>query len=68
MQFQNFVGNAALKSALSGAFSRRRLPHAILLQGESGLGKRTLARILANAAVCRSENREFSPCGVCPSV
>ena len=67
MQFQNFVGNAALKSALSGAFSRRRLPHAILLQGESGLGKRTLARILANAAVCRSENREFSPCGVCPS-
>ena len=67
MQFQNFVGNAALKSALSGAFSRRRLPHAILLQGESGLGKRTLARILANAVVCRSGNSELAPCGVCPS-
>lgn len=67
MQFENFVGNAALKTALSGAFSRRRLPHAILLQGEAGLGKRTLARILARAAVCRAENRESAPCGVCPS-
>ena len=67
MQFKNFVGNAALKSALSGAFSRRRLPHAILLQGEAGLGKRTLARILAHAAVCRSADREAAPCGVCPS-
>lgn len=67
MQFENFVGNAALKSALSGAFFRRRLPHAILLQGEAGLGKRTLARILARAAVCRAENRETAPCGVCPS-
>ena len=67
MQFENFVGNAALKSALSGAFSRRRLPHAILLQGEAGLGKRTLARILARAAVCCAENRGAAPCGVCPS-
>ena len=67
MQFENFVGNAALKSALSEAFSRRRLPHAILLQGEAGLGKKTLAVLLARAAVCRSENRGMVPCGVCPS-
>ena len=67
MQFENFIGNAALKTDLSVAFSRRRLPHAILLQGEAGLGKKTLARILARAAVCRAENREAAPCGVCPS-
>ncbi len=67
MQFENFVGNAALKSALSGAFLRRRLPHAIILEGESGLGKRTLARIVARAAVCRAQNRDAAPCGVCPS-
>lgn len=67
MQFENFVGNAALKAALSGAFSRRRLPHAILLQGEAGLGKKTLAQLLARAAVCRAQNREYAPCGVCPS-
>lgn len=67
MQFEHFAGNAALKSALAAAFSRRRLPHAIILQGEAGCGKHTLARILARAAVCRSADRESAPCGLCPS-
>ena len=67
MQFGDFVGNAALKSALSGAFSRRRLPHAILLAGEAGLGKRTLARQVARAVVWRCADREAAPCGVCPA-
>ena len=67
MQFGDFAGNAALKTALSGAFSRRRLPHAILLAGEAGLGKRTLARQIARAVVCRSADRAAAPCGVCPS-
>lgn len=65
MQFGDFVGNAALRESLSGAFSRGRLPHALILSGEEGLGKRTLAGILANAAVCRAP--ENAPCGVCPS-
>ena len=67
MQFEGFAGNAALKTALSVAFSRRRLPHTLLLQGEAGLGKRTLAQILARAAVCTCENRDLAPCGVCPA-
>lgn len=67
MQFEGFAGNAALKTALSAAFSRRRLPHTLLLQGETGLGKRTLAQILARAAVCTCEDRDLAPCGVCPA-
>lgn len=67
MRFEDFAGNAALKDALSGAFSRRRLPHAILLTGEAGLGKRTLARQIARAVVCRGADRALAPCGVCPS-
>ena len=51
MQFEGFAGNAALKTALSAAFSRRRLPHTLLLQGETGLGKRTLAQILARGGL-----------------
>lgn len=61
-------GMRALKTALSAAFSRRRLPHTLLLQGEAGLGKRTLAQILARAAVCTCEDRDLAPCGVCRPV
>ncbi len=43
--------------------SSGRLPHAIVLEGESGLGKRTLARELAQAIVCRAD--EEQPCGKC---
>lgn len=66
MQFADFCGNEALKEALSAAFSRRGLPHTLVLEGESGLGKRTLARILARASVCRSGPDE-APCEHCPS-
>ena len=34
-------------------------------RGEAGCGKRTLARLIAKALVCR--NREKAPCGECPS-
>ncbi len=43
-------------------FSRRQPVHAYLLTGARGLGKRTLARVLASALFCTSENK---PCGVC---
>lgn len=68
MQFEGFAGNAALKTALSAAFSRRRLPHTLLLQGEAGLGKRTLAQILARAAVCTCEKPRFSALRRMPGV
>ena len=38
------------------------LSHAIMLQGMSGTGKKTLARLLARGLLCREEN---PPCGIC---
>ena len=65
MEFPGFLGNAPVKEALSQAFSAGRFPHALLLQGEPGVGKRTFARLLAQALVCRHKDR--APCGECPS-
>ncbi len=65
MDFTGFLGNPGVKSALSDAFSAGRFPHALILQGEPGTGRRTLARLIAQALVCRSRNK--APCGECPA-
>ena len=71
MNFSGFLGNDQVKAALSAAFSMGRFPHAVVLQGEAGTGKRTLAKLIAKALVCRSagtsQDRENAPCGECPS-
>lgn len=64
MRFPDFLGNEPVKQALNAAFSGGRFPHALILQGEPGCGKRTLAALLAQALVC--ENWESAPCGHCP--
>lgn len=57
-----FIGNEKAKQTLAGLLSSRRLPHAILLEGPKGCGKKTFAKQIAMAVVCRAEE---SPCGKC---
>ena len=61
MQYEKL--NAAI-GVVKQQFSRQQPVHAYLLTGARGLGKRTLARVLASALFCTSENK---PCGVCPA-
>ncbi|MBO4432889.1 MAG: hypothetical protein J5852_05090 [Clostridia bacterium] len=56
------VGNERLKAAIEKMLASRKVPHAILIEGESGLGKTTLADFLCAAVFCEGEN---PPCGVC---
>ena len=62
---QAFYGNEKAKATLALGWKGGRLPHAVLLEGESGAGKKTFARLIAAAAVCSGEER---PCGVCRQV
>ena len=44
---------------------RGRLPHALLLCGRSGLGKRDFAKACAQALLCESPKARNLPCGIC---
>lgn len=43
------------------------LPHAILLSGQPGLGKRTTALFVAKALLCEADHNGFGACGSCYS-
>ena len=65
MLLSEFAGNAELKYELSEIMKRGTLPHAIIIEGAEGTGKRTLADIIAQYCVCMAESEK--PCGICNS-
>src|SRR5207342_1073159 len=62
--FGQMVGQEHVVRALTNALRQNRLHHAWLLTGTRGVGKTTLARILAKALNCET-GITATPCGVC---
>jgi DNA polymerase III subunit gamma/tau len=62
--FEELVGQEHVVRALTNALRQNRLHHAWLLTGTRGVGKTTLARILAKALNCETGITAV-PCGVC---
>ncbi|MCR2745655.1 DNA polymerase III subunit gamma/tau [Limnobacter parvus] len=62
--FDSLVGQAHVVKALSHALDNQRLHHAYLFTGTRGVGKTTIARILARAVNCE-EGISRTPCGKC---
>ncbi len=62
--FDDVVGHAHAVTALRNAIELGRLPHALLLCGPRGVGKTTLARIIARGLNCE-QGPTASPCGSC---
>ena len=56
------AGNGHIKSSVMSFLHEKRMPHAILIEGDPGTGRHTLARFLASAAVCSGPD---VPCGNC---
>lgn len=57
-------GNERVRESLANLIPTRRFPHAAIIEGVSGTGKRTLADYIAKALLC--ENDE-TPCNRCRS-
>jgi DNA polymerase-3 subunit gamma/tau len=62
--FADLKGQEHVVQALSNALTQGRLHHAYLLTGTRGVGKTTLARILAKCLNCETGVTAM-PCGVC---
>ncbi|WP_047548957.1 DNA polymerase III subunit gamma/tau [Methylotenera sp. G11] len=62
--FETLVGQDHVVRALTNALEQNRLHHAYLFTGTRGVGKTTLARILAKSLNCET-GVTARPCGVC---
>lgn len=62
--FSEIVGQEHVLKALTNALESERLHHAYLFSGTRGVGKTTIARILAKALNCE-KGMTSDPCGTC---
>ncbi|MEY2413975.1 MAG: polymerase subunit gamma/tau, partial [Acidobacteriaceae bacterium] len=67
-KFSEVIGQEHVTRTLKNAIELGRIAHGYIFSGHRGIGKTTVARILAMALNCRSaEHPVTEPCGVCDS-
>jgi DNA polymerase-3 subunit gamma/tau len=66
--FSEVIGQEHVTRTLKNALGQGRTAHGYIFSGHRGIGKTTVARILAMALNCRSSDKPVTePCGVCES-
>jgi DNA polymerase-3 subunit gamma/tau len=65
-RFEDVVGQDHVTTTLRNAIVQARIAHAFLFSGPRGVGKTTVARLLARALNCAS-GPTAEPCGTCAS-
>ena len=67
-RFSEVIGQDHVTRTLKNAIEQGRIAHGYIFSGHRGIGKTTIARILAMALNCQSQDRPVpEPCGVCDS-
>ena len=67
-KFSEVIGQEHVTRTLKNAIEQARTAHGYIFSGHRGIGKTTIARILAMALNCRSKDHPVAePCGVCES-
>ncbi len=67
-KFSEVIGQEHVTRTLKNAIEQGRTAHGYIFSGHRGIGKTTVARILAMALNCRSSDKPvLEPCGICES-
>lgn len=67
-RFSEVIGQEHVTRTLGNAIAQQRIAHGYIFSGHRGIGKTTIARILAMALNCRSAEKPVAePCGKCES-
>jgi DNA polymerase III subunit gamma/tau len=67
-KFSDVIGQEHVTKTLKNAIEQERITHGYIFSGHRGIGKTTVARILAMSLNCRSAAKPVpEPCGVCDS-
>ena len=67
-KFSDVIGQEHVTQTLKNAIEQERIAHGYIFSGHRGIGKTTVARILAMALNCRSSAKPVpEPCGICES-
>src|SRR5258708_16796479 len=67
-RFSEVIGQEHVTRTLKNAIEQKRIAHGYIFSGHRGIGKTTIARILAMALNCRAAaDPSPEPCGVCES-
>ncbi len=65
---EDMVGQDHIAAEILGMLKTQRFPQTILLNGESGCGKTTTARMIAQYIHCKNPDKKtYAPCGECTS-
>lgn len=65
MQFNEVIGQTAVKQQLKQMLAEDRMPHALLFAGPEGSGKLPMALALAKRLLCQQPTSENEPCNAC---
>jgi DNA polymerase III subunit gamma/tau len=67
-KFSEVIGQEHVTRTLKNAIEQGRTAHGYIFSGHRGIGKTTVARLLAMALNCRSSDQPVAePCGICDS-
>ena len=62
------IGKDEALSFVSQAYKASKMPHALLITGDAGIGKKTFAQVVCKMLVCQGEDKPCGECNACQKV